>query len=372
MDGETRLPLTLWEGRDAETLSDWLREHPGVEVVCRDGSPAYRQGITAGAPEASQVSDRFHLWQGLSKRVQEIAGAHRGCLPAATLEPEPAAKQLTSADGAAEARYTADTPARRHAKRLFEAAQAVADTGRSYSSMARELGLNRRTVHKYAGASSWQECVRRRYPRRPTPLDPYLGYLRQRWEEGEHNGVVLHQEIVAKGYRGHYQQVKLALQPLRRDLPLEEAHERPTTPREVARWIAIAPDQRPLDVSQRLSRLLSHCPELRRTHELVRDFAHMLGVRDATLLPIWLDHLTNAGLPALAGLAKTLREDEAAVLHGVTSRYSSGMNEGRITDVKLQKRIMGGQAGIPLLRQRVVQIAHLRRRYPEPNPPTPG
>lgn len=56
------------------SVTDWLRKHPGVEVVCRDGSPAYRQGITAGAPQASQVSDRFHLWQGLSKRVQEIAG----------------------------------------------------------------------------------------------------------------------------------------------------------------------------------------------------------------------------------------------------------------------------------------------------------
>ncbi|MER7049286.1 transposase [Streptomyces jumonjinensis] len=59
VDATTRLPLTLWEGRDAEQLSHWLRDHPGVEVACRDGSLAYRQGITAGAPDAVQVSDRF-------------------------------------------------------------------------------------------------------------------------------------------------------------------------------------------------------------------------------------------------------------------------------------------------------------------------
>ncbi|WP_308364939.1 transposase [Streptomyces sp. ISL-86] len=81
VDATTRLPLTLWEGRDAEQLSRWLRAHPGVEVACRDGSLAYRQGITAGAPDAVQVSDRFHLWQGLSRRVQDVAAAHRGCLP---------------------------------------------------------------------------------------------------------------------------------------------------------------------------------------------------------------------------------------------------------------------------------------------------
>ncbi|MFC0842177.1 ISL3 family transposase [Streptomyces noboritoensis] len=362
VDVDTRLPLTLWEGRDADTLSTWLTEHPGVEVVCRDGSPTYRQGITVGAPEALQVSDRFHLWQGLSRRVQEIATAHRGCLRAAAPDPEPALFPA-SAEPDPEA---ADTPARRHAKRLFEAVHAVTDTapGRSYHSIARELGLNRRTVRKYARATTWQECIRRRYPRRPTPLDPYLGYLRQRWDEGEHNALALHQEIAAKGYRGHYQQVKLAVQPLRRGLPLEEVHERAPTPREVARWIATGPDQRSLHVRERLSRLLEHCPELRHTHELVREFDTMLDTQDATLLPAWLDRLSTSRLPALASMAKTIHEDEAAVVQGITTPFSSGVNEGRITDVKLQKRIMGGRAGIPLLRQRVVLIAHLRRRHP--------
>ncbi|WP_438296361.1 ISL3 family transposase [Streptomyces sp. HUAS TT7] len=367
VDADTRLPLTLWEGRDAETLSTWLGEHPGVEIVCRDGSPAYRQGISAGAPDALQVSDRFHLWQGLSRRVQEIATAHRGCLPAAAPDPEPVTPE------SAEVRdpEAADTPARRHAKRLFEAVHAVTDTarGRSYHSIARELGLNRRTVRKYARATTWQECIRRRYPRRPTPLDPYLGYLRQRWDEGEHNAFVLHQEIAAKGYRGHYQQVKLAVQPLRRGLPMAEVHERAPTPREVARWIATAPDQRSLHVRERLSRLLEHCPELQRTHELVREFAAMLDAQDAALLPAWLDRLATSRLPALAGMAKSIREDEAAVVQGITTSFSSGVNEGRITDVKLQKRITGGRAGVPLLRQRVVLIAHLRRRYPASNPP---
>ncbi|WP_371666601.1 transposase [Streptomyces sp. NBC_00289] len=91
VDAITRLPLTLWEGRDAEQLSRWLREHPSVEIVCCDGSLTYRQGIAAGVPGAVQVSDRFHLWQGLSRRVQDIAVAHRGCLPAALPPSEEAA-----------------------------------------------------------------------------------------------------------------------------------------------------------------------------------------------------------------------------------------------------------------------------------------
>lgn len=207
VDADTRLPIELWAGRDAEQLASWLRTHPGVEVVCRDGSLVYRQGITDGAPEAVQVSDRFHLWQGLSKRVSDIAAAHRGCLSAAIPESEPASPP------AAEPFETADSPARLHAKRLFEAVHAASHSGRSLSAIARELGLNRRTVAKYARATSWQDCVRRTPPRRSTSLDPYLEHLRQRWEEGEHTATVLHQEIVAKGYGGHYQRVKMAIAP---------------------------------------------------------------------------------------------------------------------------------------------------------------
>ncbi|MCX4404123.1 ISL3 family transposase [Streptomyces sp. NBC_01764] len=362
VDATTRLPLTLWEGRDAEQLSRWLRAHPGVEVACRDGSLAYRQGIADGAPKAVQVSDRFHLWQGLSRRVQEVAAAHRGCLPAA-LPPveacDPPSHEETAADPAA------DTPAGRHARRLFEAVHALTEAGRSYSSAARELGLDRRTVRKYARARTWHE-VMRRPPRRPSTLDPYLDYLQQRWDEGEHSAKILHQELLAKGYLGHYQRVKMAVAPLRRGLPLDEPRERPPSPRETARWIITAPERRGPLPAQRLHRLLEHCPELRHTHDLVRQFAGMLDARNAAPLPDWLDQLASSGLAPLASIATALREDQQAVTQGVTSPYNSGVNEGRITDVKLQKRIMAGRAGVPLLRHRVVLIAHLRRRYAAP------
>ncbi len=125
-----------------------------------------------------------------------------------------------------------------------------------------QLGLNRRTVAKYARATSWQECVRRTPPRRSTSLDPYLEYLRQRWEEGEHTATVLHQEIVAKGYCGHYQRVKMAIAPLRRGLPIDTPRERPPSPGQAARWITTTPSRRGLHATEALRRLFEHCAEL--------------------------------------------------------------------------------------------------------------
>lgn len=217
VDATTRLPLTLWEGRDAEQLGCWLRQHPGVEVACRDGSLIYRQGITAGAPEAVQVSDRFHLWQGLSRRVQDIASTHRSCLPAAL----PAMSEVDPPPVEDATDTVADTRAGRHAQHLFDAVQALTRMGRSHSSVARELGLDRRTVGKYARARTWQEVMRRPL-RKPSTLDPYLTYLRQRWDEGQHSAKILHEELQTKGYLGHYQRVKMG----RRTTQAGHAHRR--------------------------------------------------------------------------------------------------------------------------------------------------
>nr|WP_245381672.1 transposase [Streptomyces syringium] len=155
----------------------------------------------------------------------------------------------------------------------------------------------------------------------------------------------------------------MAVAPLRRGLPLDAPCERPPSPREAARWITTHPARRSLHINDRLPRLLHHCPELRTAHDLVRRFAGMLDNRDATLLPGWLDDLAKSGLPPLTSLAGALREDRHAVTQGIATPYNSGVNEGRITDVKLQKRLMAGRASVPLLRQRVVLIAHFRRQY---------
>ncbi|MGQ4439133.1 ISL3 family transposase, partial [Streptomyces violaceoruber] len=264
---------------------------------------------------------------------------------------------LTSTQNAA-----ADSRAGRHAQSLFEAIQALTCTGRSHSSVARELGLDRRTVRKYARARTWQE-VMRRPPRKPSMLDPYLDYLRQRWDDGQHSAKILHEELQTKGYLGHYQRVKMAVAPLRRGLPIDEPCERPPSPRETARWITTHPHRRSPHVNERLPRLLDHCPELKLTHDLVRRFATMLDNRDAAPLPGWLGDLKKSGLGPLVGFAGALHEDRHAVAQGITTPYNSGVNEGRITDVKLQKRLMAGRAGVRLLRHRVVLIAHLRRLH---------
>lgn len=65
-DAETGERIDVLPGRGADVLEAWLRCHPGVEIVCRDGSGAYGEAIRRALPDAVQVSDR---WQCAMRRL---------------------------------------------------------------------------------------------------------------------------------------------------------------------------------------------------------------------------------------------------------------------------------------------------------------
>lgn len=67
VDAETRLPIELWAGRDAEQLAAWMRTHPGVEVVCRDGSLVYRRASPTAPRTRCRSATAFTCGRGCQK-----------------------------------------------------------------------------------------------------------------------------------------------------------------------------------------------------------------------------------------------------------------------------------------------------------------
>ncbi|WP_406165209.1 ISL3 family transposase [Streptomyces canus] len=156
--------------REAGPLAAWLVRHPGVEIICRDRAGAYAEGARTGAPDALQVADRFHLWQGLGRAVETCVAAHRDCLR----NPSPSG-MLSQATRLASGRPQDDSaPVGRRAERRKAAhalVQELLAQGHSRRAIARHLGWGLNTVLRYATAARWQDTIRENRPR-PSRLDP--------------------------------------------------------------------------------------------------------------------------------------------------------------------------------------------------------
>jgi transposase len=84
--------------------------------------------------------------------------------------------------------------------------------GEGVKRIARELGIDRKTVRRWQRVGRWQP---RQTPRRPRQLDPFLPFLARRAPEVGFNGAVLLRELRALGFTGGYLQIQRYLQPIR-------------------------------------------------------------------------------------------------------------------------------------------------------------
>src|SRR5207245_2901526 len=90
VDLERREAIDLLPDRNADTVAQWLAQHPGVQVISRDRGRVYAEGARRGAPHAVQVADRFHLVKNLGEALERLLLHERAALQAAASLPPPA------------------------------------------------------------------------------------------------------------------------------------------------------------------------------------------------------------------------------------------------------------------------------------------
>jgi transposase len=373
--------VDLLPDRTAETLAAWLKEHPGVEIVVRDRGGAYAEGARAGAPQAVQVADRFHLLQNLVAALETTLAQEQPALqeaakaPAASPEPattttarvDPAAAVPADGRPAPPNRVAEAQTQRREQKRaVYEEMLRLRNTGCSQLAIARQVGRSLRTVHRYLRAPAFPE--RRPRTRPPGQLAPYRPYLEQRWREGCHNAAQLWRELRAQGFRGSYSAIHAWLVEWQTQLPPEQRRrngQRPRpdavaptpTPGAVVWWLLGHREKLTAEQTAYLERLTTLRPSLALARELVQEFFVFTRRRDAAALEPWRERVTASAITELQRFSTGLRRDWKAVVAGLTLEWSTGPVEGQINRLKALKRAMYGRAGLPLLRARVLPLA---------------
>ncbi|GHG63665.1 ISL3 family transposase [Streptomyces griseocarneus] len=352
VDIETRRPVDLLPDREAPTLAAWLAQRPGVEVVCRDRAPFFAEGAAAGAPQAVQVADRWHLWHNLSEAAERTVAQHRRCLRVLVPEaPEPEPEQAPAEEASGSPWPTGHRFADR-TRSTHAAVHALLKAGHSRRAIQRQLHMTSRTVKRYADAAKPEDLFTGQWQTRPSVLDEYKTYLDDRWSEGCTNAWKLWEEIVPLGYKGSYQRVRAYLHQKRTSPRPVTA--RPPSPRAVAGWILRRPETLSETDQLHLKTVRAHCPELDTLTRHVRSFATMLTERQGERLPDWLDAVRQDDLPSLHTLAAGIDRDRDAVIAGLTLPWNSGPVEGHVNRIKMLKRQMFGRAGFALLRKPVL------------------
>lgn len=152
VDVETRRPVDLLPDRESSSLAAWPAQRPGVEVVCRGHAPFFAEGATAGAPQAVQVADRWHLWRNFSEASERSVTQHRQCLRA--LIPETPAPAETELDLVQEASGSPWPTGHRFAERtrtMHATIHALVEAGHSRRAIQRQLGMTSRTRQTLRG-----------------------------------------------------------------------------------------------------------------------------------------------------------------------------------------------------------------------------
>ena len=193
-DAESGKALDLLPDREAATLQASLKAHPGAEVICRDRAGAYAEGARRGAPTATEVADRWHLWHNLGEYAEKTVARHRGCL-----KDQPAAGGAGDKDAPAVPDGSLDVCGRerqlavRTRERYAEIRERL-DAGQPEAAIRRATGLDRRTVQKYARAASADELLARAV-KRESKLGEFKPYICQRWNQGLTDAAQVHAEL---------------------------------------------------------------------------------------------------------------------------------------------------------------------------------
>ncbi len=360
VDLATHNPVDLLEGRDAETLAQWLRTHPGVQVLARDRAEAYAEAGRQAAPAAVQVADRWHLDHNASGALEEVLRSRRRQFEIAVPDPT-VTPSLPPRPPGQKAQQKAAARGRRVGR--WQEVRRQRAAGESILGIARALKMDRRTVRHLLA----QREPPRNRPRPPhvtdlssPSLQPYAAYLEARWTDGCTNISRLYRELVALGYTRTRSLLAQALLPWRGPpSPPGPDGRRPRRRRRVRqislRWLCLCPpDQLPAEEQALLQHALAEDAELAAGYTLLQRFRQLVATRDLPALAPWLADAHASGLASFISFARGVDADRAAVEAALKLPWSTGPVEGHVHRVKLLKRRGYGRAKLDLLRRLVL------------------
>lgn len=201
VDLETRKPVDLLPDRSAQTLATWLKSRTGIEIISRDRSTEFERGIALGAPDATQVLDRWHVLKNLREACERQLKRYQSAMDAVAGEMKAEPYRLLRSPREEADRALAQQKRRQRIQQI----RYLHEQGLGKSAIARQFRVSLTFVRRSINLDALPE--RRYRKRQASMLDPFEGHLQRRWDEGCKNARQLWREVCALGYPGGYKRV---------------------------------------------------------------------------------------------------------------------------------------------------------------------
>jgi transposase len=377
VDLELNQPIALLADRKAETLTDWLLQHPGVEILSRDRSKTYKSGMDKGAPTATQVADRFHLVQNLEETLEKVFSSYGNELKAVEqLQRQTLGELRTETETAIvtpKPTTTADLQAQKlvnyqHRVQQQQEIRKLSEQQWSQIAIAQAVGVSVRTVQRLLSAPDLPETASPNGSLGRSLLEPYKQSLLEWWNAQIRQPQVLMILLQQKGYTGsertltrYLSSVRAAqgLPPIRvkpiQGLPqVSDPQSPPLTKSRAAYLIVKRVENRDSQDTKLLTQIVAEHSALALAVELADEFLQLLRQQRADAFDDWLMKAIKSSLKPFVQFAKGLFEDYTAVLASMMTTVSNGPVEGLNNRLKMLKRQMYGRAGLELLTKRFI------------------
>ena len=195
-------PLAILPERTGEIVQDWIKQHPNIQQISRDGSKTYREAITKANPNIQQICDRWHLLKNAKEALERWLEQH---IPA-QIEwhtPNDQPQAIPSIEPIDETKW-----------QVIQQVQKDYKTGLRITTLAKKYQLSRGTIYKYLKKQTPPVKTKRRAKPSQLKLQPYYesinGYKEQHLTTDQ-----IVEKLRTEGYEGSYSAVRKFLEQLR-------------------------------------------------------------------------------------------------------------------------------------------------------------
>ena len=366
VDQAPHRPVAILDGRDGNTLKEWLN-NKHIKTVTRDRASAYSTAIQEILPDAMQIADRFHLHQNLLEAIKNTVNS---TIPVDIRIPIEYEKNEITADTEKPCKKmpcNADNFLDYNEKsvQLYNAIHEYSKAGYSKPAISKMLHCSRNTVTKYLEGDYDSLCRKNFY----SGMDQFYDYIIKELSSGVSRKDVF-RSLIQKDYKGGqtaaYDYMNKIIERFHIDIAVYRSSSADAVQekKKLQKYDHISRNGifrflwMNLEITNsHKSYLMDTYPQLRILMSCIREFREIFQKKSMPCLYLFIEKYKNSDLKEVSRFVSGIERDLSAVENAVASSLSNGFVEGTNSKLKMIKRTIYGRCSKELLSAKLIYMS---------------